>query len=358
LLLVIDLWALTRPLVQVRDPDEVYAPSPSLAYLVSHNPRLHRTLDRNLPGTAVPSPLGTGVPLARIHGIPAARGYNPLDVLRYKEYLQLISGEDGELKPFKSVYTFPVIGDFPVKNRGLLDLLGVRYLLQPTEQPASRPDEDQAPPGNNEGWQQRVVDPRPLAFDLERGLIRLPPYTVYENLRVYPRAFVVPHAEPLPERPRLLPALARADFRWTVFLEDMSPAAGGALPLGSPRGADPNAVVNRRVTIRGHQPNRVVLHVEDGPAGVLVWTEAYYPGWSCESDGRPQRLFRADYLFQAVEVGEGEQTLTFCFYPESYRRGRRVTWISLVLAFLVLIVTALHRLVARPRSVSQTTPKT
>src|SRR5439155_9425886 len=121
------------PLVSVRSDAEVYAPSGCVSYLAvqrqRQQPERWRVLDR---GHRTPSrsPLG---PLAMLGGIELepVLGYNSFDVLRYKEYLQFVTDRDEPVIPRKSLFGYPIVGAFPIVNQGLLDLLGVRYLLQP-----------------------------------------------------------------------------------------------------------------------------------------------------------------------------------------------------------------------------------
>ena len=69
-----------------------------------------------------------------------------------------------------------------------------------------------------------ILRPR-LTCSSPGGEQELPPFTVYENRDAFPRAFVVPRAEPLPERSRVLSALKQSDLRQVVFLEDFEPPA-------------------------------------------------------------------------------------------------------------------------------------
>ena len=64
----------------------------------------------------------------------ASGAFSPLDVRRYKEYLQMIAGDDAPLRSLESdsSLTHPIIGNLPVRHHELLDLLGVHYLLQPS----------------------------------------------------------------------------------------------------------------------------------------------------------------------------------------------------------------------------------
>jgi hypothetical protein len=348
--LVADLWALAWPLVAVRPEADIYPRSVLADYLADHAGEHGRVLDLDLPGAAPDSfgsstPLGTGGPLAMMHGLESLRGYNPLDNLHYKEYLQFITGEDRPLHPLDGPLTFPVISNFPtrpvlststvgllgspsgqgpllaatglmpgrtdapIKNRSLLDLLGTRYLVAPVDDTRER-----------DGWQLCCEDAQPLCFDFIAGggMRPLPRYAVYENTRVLPRAFVVPHAAPLPPRPGVLAALTRTDFRATVLLAEYEPTA-----------ENPSLGRVRSAVVEDYRPNRVTVRVAGDAPGYLVLTDVWYPGWTCTLDGALARLYRADFLFRAVRVPAGEHEVTFTFAPASYQRGRRVSVLAL-----------------------------
>jgi hypothetical protein len=335
LILFLDLWALARPLAAVRPEAEVYRPSDCVAQLGRARDERQRILDRDAPGLDAGTPLGAGAPLALIAGVEPLRGYNPLDNRRYKEYLQFIAGADEPLRPLDGPLTFPVIGNFPIKNKPLLDLLGTGYALQPTELAAS---DDWRLDGA--GWRAVCEDTDAAGYDFATGgRRRLPPYTVFENTSAFPRAFVVPEARPMPERSEVLDALAVTDFRACVLLEewDGTPRPGGT------------AAGYRAAEIVDYRPNRVRLRVEPGPAGFLVLADPWYPGWTCKVDGRQVPLYRANYLFRAVELPEGTCEVVFAFEPASYRRGRAVSLAALAVV-LGLVLLGVVRSVARRKS--------
>jgi hypothetical protein len=335
-LLLAELWLLAGPLVAVRPEAEIYAPSQCIQYLVEHGHdpgKEHpRVLDRYLAGDLALTPLGAGAPLALVFGLEPVRGYNPLDVLRFKEYLQFIGDTDGPLRPLGGRLTFPVIGSFPVVNGSLLDLLGVRYLVQPAAEPLPKG-------ANGSAWPAVEQDPAPRVYNFIVGGVRdLAPYTVYENEQVLPRAFIVPEAAPLPPRNQVLPALRATAFRHTVLLEDFI-AVGDNAPAGEFRPA----------AIRTYEPNRVVIEVNGGTPGYLVLTDVWFPGWRCTVDGEPARLYRANFLFRAVAVGAGRHEVVFTFAPDSYARGKGVSLAALaVVAGISLLSIAARSRPAAP----------
>jgi hypothetical protein len=336
LLLFLDLWALARPLAMVRPEAEVYRPSECVTRLEQAGREGRRVLDRDvpIPGAAA-TPLGGGAPLALIDGLEPLRGYNPLDNRRYKEYLQFIAGADEPLVPLEGPFTFPVIGNFPIRNKSLLDLLGTGYVLQPAE---FAHEEDWRLDGP--GWRPVTEDDTPVGYDFTAvGLRHLPPYTIYENTTAFPRAFVVPEARPMPERSQVLDTITATDLRRSVLLEGWD---GQARPGGTSAAFRPAEVVESR-------PNRVTVHVESGPAGYLVLADVWYPGWRCVVDGRPVPLYRGDYLFRAVELSEGEHSVVFRFEPASYRLGRIISETALAGVLGLFLFGNVRKLLTRRR---------
>lgn len=322
--------ALLVELPQVQPEAIVYEPSACVRYLVENNDGHGRILDRDESSPKALTPLGGGAPLALVFGLESLRGYNPLDVLRYKEYLQFITDNDRPLRPFSGDLTFPVIGNFPIKNKSLLDLLGVRYLLQPDDVKFLPRGEMFA--GDNPEWQAVAHDVAPAAYSFVAGGVwLLSAYTVYENGTALPRAFVVSHAAPLPEPKQVLATLRATDFRQTVLLEDFEPARSDTVGTFRP------------ARIVSYQPNHVEIEVDGDTSGYLVLTDLWYPGWTCTVDGETERLYRANYLFRGVAVPAGTHRVRFTFAPVFYSRGKLTSMTALGVVALVSLLPLRRR---------------
>ncbi|MBI1915121.1 MAG: YfhO family protein [Planctomycetes bacterium] len=315
-LLLADLWALTWPLVEVRPEGELFRAPVSIRYLVDHR---HKGRVMDIEYLDEGSPLGQGAPAALLLDLQAVRGFNPIDVRYYREYLAFIADVGRPLRALESAVTHPLPLSFPLENRRLLDLLGVRYLLHPSAT---------SPPGDR--WQEKVVDKAPLGYSLVvGGLVTLPSYTISENLDVFPRAFVVPRARPLPPRLEVLHAMKTTNFREIVLLDGYD-GTDEALSTSGFHPAD----------IRRYEPNRVELEVRGAP-GFLVLTDVWYPGWTATVDGEPVEIYRANHAFRAVAVSAGTHTVVFRFEPAPYFLGRRISLVALAaVAVLLLILTA------------------
>jgi hypothetical protein len=270
--------------------------------------------------------------------LEATGGFNPTDVLRTKEYMRFITDSAEPLRPPQGPFTFPILETFPIRNKPLLDLLGVRYLLQPagiTLEQAGEPLLNSDP-----RWRQVGADPAPRAYDYAGGgLVSLPPFDVFENLEVLPRAFVVHQVRPLPDSgaDQILAALKATDFRRTVLLENGAAASGEARDL-PPRPA----------RISSTQPNRIAVEVAAGAPGQLVLAEIWYPGWTATVNGQLTAVNRANYLFRAVPVPAEPCAVVFTFAPASYTWGQRLSLVGLALLALSLLAAGWRRRTASP----------
>jgi hypothetical protein len=327
-ILLVDAWLLAWPLVAVRSDAIIYAPSPIVRALLQSERDHQRVLDRPPGGLQASGPLWPG--LAVVLGQEAIEGFNPIDVARFKKYLQFISGEDKPLVSLRDVWTLPTLPNFPVHNKQLLDLLGVAFIMQPAEwgpQTGGAGD----PPGNP-SWTPIAQDPQPEAYDLGSGGMRLlPPYALYQDKDAFPRVFVVHRAVPLPAN--AMPALLSTDLRQTVLLEDWNQTI---TPTGAATGS---------ATIRQYLPNSISIQVTASAPGFLVLADVWFPGWVFRIDGQPAPLYRADYLFRAAAVPAGAHEVVFSFEPASYRIGKLTSLAGLaLLAITTLFILALHGL--------------
>ena len=323
-LLLADLWAMGWPLVAVRPQAPIYAPPSCVRLLRERRGSHERVLDREVPGQWERAPFEFTLPI--LLRLEQLRGYNPLDIHWYKQFIQFSSDRDQPLTPGNG------IGNFSLVNKTLLDLLGTRYLVQPTDCPPMAGELEEI--SHDPRWRAIGEDPTPeIHLFLAGSQQRLPPFTVYENREAFPRAFVVHRAEALPERSRVLTALKQSDLRSGVFFEGFDPGDENPVPPGPFQPA--------RIT--SYQPNHVVVNAESDGPGYVVVTDPWYPGWTCNADGRAAPLYRADYAFRAVAVPAGKHRIRFDFEPTSYRHGRMISTASLSGVLVLGLMSILRR---------------
>jgi hypothetical protein len=155
-----------------------------------------------------------------------------------------------------------------------------------------------------------LVDERSGAFQtLTLGPYRLVhsgDVKIYEHQAVLPRAFVAQHAV-VADDAAALRLLAEAGFdpgRTVVLPEPPTPPGTERAPT---LWREPGA------TILGYAPEH--LRVQATGPGYLVVTDAYYPGWRATVDGVAAEILRADVMFRAVWLPEGEHLVEFRYAP-------------------------------------------
>lgn len=324
--LVILLAELVTPLppTEVRPQERIYPDSPMVEMLrVRAKLGEGRALDWYLPEFDKPaSAIGIGAPLALTHEFETVKGYNPLDVRHYREYVWAMAGMEGGVTALNPA-TLPTLPNMESKYRAMFDMLGIRVLV------AQEGDRD---PLTLAPWKLVGVDPAPVPVPVRPPIVpdQLRPHVVYENPAAYPRVWVVPEARAMPPG-REFPALRSCDFRQVVLL-----ATTDSLP---PRLTESVG----QAVVTEYQPDRVAVRLDNTTGGFLVLADVWFPGWVCRVDGQEVPIYRANHAFRAIALPAGAREAVFTFEPRSYRIG---WWISAVATALLLVVGAIWLAVA------------
>ena len=158
---------------------------------------------------------------------------------------------------------------------------------------------------------------------------------VYENPDALPRAFVTATVAERATRTELVDAIgaaSRDELAGTAWF------LAGEHPAGAPH-ADSST---RPADIADYAPDRVDVSIPDGPAGVLVLTDAYGPGWVATVDDVATPVAPVDLAFRGVVVPAGHHHVVFRYVPIA-------TYIGLVLAVLAAAAAVGGALLVRRR---------
>ena len=159
---------------------------------------------------------------------------------------------------------------------------------------------------------------------------------LYENRDALPRAYFVPRIEVVPDPGALLQRLAsgRVDPRQVALVETLPPSGFTGL-AGAATGAAVEFVTN--------DPERVVLRVHAPQPGFLHLTDQYFPGWRATVNGTPAPILRANFLFRAVEVPDGDSLVEFRYVPVSFYVGAAISLLSGLALGAAVVVSARRR---------------
>jgi hypothetical protein len=117
---------------------------------------------------------------------------------------------------------------------------------------------------------------------------------IYENRRVFPRAFVA-------GRPIVVkdPRISLGFLGWAGF--------------------DPSSQV-----LLAEDPG-IGPFPGDAASEAVIEKYTYYPGWEVAVDGVPGRIIRADHAFRGVPLDGGGHRVVFRYRPASFRLGTAVS---------------------------------
>lgn len=201
-----------------------------------------------------------GVPVTSIGkcqaaGVDQVGGYEPMMLRRYAEVMNAAQGS-----PIDTPFVFMA----SVGKHRVVDMLAVQLWINPDAEASRRQ------------W-------------------------AYSNY--LPRAWVVNNAAVIESKEERLRILAHGPFdpSKSVILEEI-PNEAPPVPTDEEAG---------RAKVLSRGPGRYVVQAHALADAYLVLSEAYYPGWEAEIDGRPVPVLPANHLLQAVRLPAGKHTVTF-----------------------------------------------
>ena len=177
-------------------------------------------------------------------------------------------------------------------NRQSLNLLGVKYLFF------------------------RGKQDKPYLKELTKGNS----YYIYENLEALPRCFIVHDYRILGEE-EILNQLSQATFdaREIVLIEKKLESNRNVPHQSS------SANFVAKSDIISYTANDITIRAFSPENGILVLTDSYDKGWKVSVNGAETKLYRANYLFRAVQIPAGEHIVRFRYMPVSFIIGLCIT---------------------------------
>ena len=173
---------------------------------------------------------------------------------------------------------------------------------------------------------------------------RFRPVTVglLENVRAFPRAFLVRRARSVPAA-QLLEQLRDLDPGEEVLITDPLPPGWAAPPSGRRTPLPPVRVVS-------YAPEQVVLEAEAPEPAVLVLSDTFDPRWRAWDNGQPVPIVRADHALRAVFLAPGRHRVEFRYRQPGVLVGLGITVVTLAALGAAVAVARSRARRAPPRA--------
>lgn len=92
-----------------------------------------------------------------------------------------------------------------------------------------------------------------------------------------------------------------------------------------------------QVVLQSYDANRLVYECTSQQGGVVVFSDIYYPGWTCTVDDEDTPVGRVDYVLRAIRVPAGKHKIVMCFDPQSVHATEAIAYAALALLILLTL---------------------
>lgn len=92
-----------------------------------------------------------------------------------------------------------------------------------------------------------------------------------------------------------------------------------------------------QVVLQSYDANRLVYECTSQQGGVVVFSDIYYPGWTCTVDDEDTPVGRVDYVLRAIRVPAGKHKIVMCFDPQSVHTTEAIAYAALALLALLTL---------------------
>jgi hypothetical protein len=296
----VDLVSASYKFIPFARRAEIFPPAPTFRFLASQRE----------PFRVASVNLTYGSSFEMMYGLDTPTGFNVI-LLRPRRLLGVFGFED-------NAPHFDARAIAESDNR-LLDLMNVKYLVATTW---------------NDGAAR--LEARPDRFQLvftDRSV------RVFENLRVLPRAFLVPASgiRVLPRDEAELGAVEDPAFdpgtsvilpEAPVFPDSQRPPGGAPAP---------------GVSAYTEGEDQSTLRADVTEPSILVVSQTHYPGWEALVDGARTPLLRADFAFVGVPIAPGTHDVRLVFRPAALLVGAAISLIGAAITLFLAFAGRLGR---------------
>jgi hypothetical protein len=245
-------------------------------------------------------------------------GASPLDVFKEKHIpsLHLISrlhdiwGIDViRLKRVDDLYK-AFTGTPSISENQLVDLYGIKYIVSVT------------PLGGDPRFE--LMDARLEGLHGEKeDLLKGNTIKLYKHRNAFPRAWLVKDFQVMDSK-AIFSVITQKGFDpgQKVLLEE---------ELKWDRASSNHGAEKNKVEFISEKNNWLQLQIETKKDSLLVLSDTYYPGWKAWVDGRPEKIYQANYAFRAVPLSAGVHQVKFVYDPVSFKWGAGVTLLGILI---------------------------
>lgn len=147
-----------------------------------------------------------------------------------------------------------------------------------------------------------------------------------------PRAYVVGGVKMMEDKESLLVGLMAISLKPPrLALIDRASAAGDSfddLRIGE---------VSHAIHRLEYVPNGLEIDLESESAGMLILSDAYYPGWVATVNGNPTRIYNVNHGLRGIRIEAGRSRVEMRYEPDSLTIGLAISLTTLVILAILML---------------------
>lgn len=161
------------------------------------------------------------------------------------------------------------------------------------------------------------------------------------NPHAYGNAWFVSKVEYAENADEELAALHRINPRYTAVADKRFQQI-----LGQAAATDSTSILR----LTAYEANCLTYEAQTATEGVAVFSDIYYPGWTCTIDGTEVPIARADYVLRAIRIPAGKHTIVMQFRPQSIRITEGIAYTALALLLILSCGLVAYRIYRKKKA--------
>ena len=103
------------------------------------------------------------------------------------------------------------------------------------------------------------------------------------------------------------------------------------------------------IRLTQYAANELAYEADSEKGGIAVFSEIFYPEWTCLVDGKETEIGRVNYVLRAIRLEPGKHTIVFRFDPKSIHTTEAIAYAALGVLALILLALAVMPLYKRTK---------
>lgn len=120
--------------------------------------------------------------------------------------------------------------------------------------------------------------------------------------------------------------------------------SGSVLPeSGTAWATEAQAMVQAEIHLTSYRPNSMAFQYRADEDGWLLVTDRWSRSWTATVNGKTREVQAADFIFRAVPVTKGDNTVVFRYNPTWYVPMVALSWLTILFCLIISMWGAVHR---------------